>query len=73
MADGIGIEMTTSFSSSDSSCSSYSMLTSQLDPLSEGQQFTGNEKREEGKNELTLHYNTMNTDIYGSGKTLRQA
>lgn len=32
--------MTTSLSSSDSSCSSYSMLTSQLDPLSEGQQFT---------------------------------
>lgn len=37
---GTGMLMTTSLSSRLSSCSSYSMLTSQPLPLSEGQQFT---------------------------------
>lgn len=36
--DGSGMVITTSFSSKLSSCSSYSMLTSQPFPLSEGQQ-----------------------------------
>lgn len=37
---GSGMVITTSFSSKLSSCSSYSMLTSQPFPLSEGQQLT---------------------------------
>lgn len=37
---GTGMLMTTSFSSRLSSCNSYSMFTSQPEPLSEGQQFT---------------------------------
>lgn len=37
---GKGIVMITSFSSRLSSCNSYSMLTSQLFPLSDGQQLT---------------------------------
>ena len=37
---GKGMVMTTSFSSRLSSCNSYSMLTSQLFPLSDGQQLT---------------------------------
>lgn len=38
---GKGMVMITSFSSKLSSCNSYSMLTSQLFPLSDGQQLTG--------------------------------
>lgn len=41
---GKGIMMTTSFSSRLSSCNSYSMLTSQLFPLSDGQQLTESRK-----------------------------
>lgn len=37
---GKGMVMITSFSSRLSSCNSYSMLTSQLFPLSDGQQLT---------------------------------
>lgn len=37
--------MTTSFSSRLSSCNSYSMLTSQLFPLSDGQQLTESRRK----------------------------
>ena len=42
---GTGMLMTTSLSSRLSSCSSYSMLTSQPVPLSDGQQFTEDRTR----------------------------
>lgn len=48
---GTGMLMTTSLSSNPSSCSSYSMLTSQPSPVSEGQQFTADIERDDNLEE----------------------